>query len=65
MEALRVNIARLEYSGGAYNDSPPGVWHLGLGSGTDSFCLRVVRPSETFVNRFSATSVPSPDSCEW
>jgi len=62
---VALNRSRLEYSGGAYNNSRPRVWHLGRRSGTDTFYLRMVRPSETFVNRFSATLSPSPDICEW
>ena len=38
---------------------------FGPGSGTDSYCLRVVRTSATLVNRFSAEPGAYPADFEW
>jgi hypothetical protein len=65
MESLRSGVTRLDYVAGGYSFRPPGIWHLGPGSGTDSYCLRIVRTTETLVNNFDDAAGPYPDAYRW
>lgn len=64
-EVLRGGAVALHYGAGGYSFRPPGIWHLGPGSGTDSYCLRLVRTSGALVNRFSPEPLPYPAGYLW
>ena len=64
-ERLREGTVTLVYGPGGYSFRPPGIWHLGPGSGTDSFCIRLVRTPERLVNEYRAEPGEYPARYAW